>query len=125
MHCPTLPEAEWTRDGVDILCICKQSAAFSCQKYMTARKCSAHTLTPVCLVWFGELLVFKKRTKKENPRLNNMQCSQVLYSISPQQRAEVPKHLLKGKGMLQAMQLKPFQMLKEGFCVVGQLFWNG
>lgn len=41
------------------------------------------------------------------------------------QWAEVPKHLLKGKGMLQAMQLKPFQMIEEEFCVVGQLFWNG
>lgn len=31
------------------------------------------------------------------------------------QWAEVPKHLLKGKGMLQSMQLKPFQIIKEGF----------
>lgn len=125
MHCPTIPEAEWTTDGVNILCICKQSAAFSCEKYMAARKCSVHTLRPVFLVWCGELFVFKKRTKEiQDLTRCNVHRFYTPLALSSQ-RDEVPKHVLKGKGMLQAMQLKPFQMVKEGFCVVGQLFWNG
>lgn len=35
------------------------------------------------------------------------------------QRTPVPMHLLKGKGMLWATWLKPFQTLEEGLCVVG------
>lgn len=35
------------------------------------------------------------------------------------QRTQVATYLLKGEVMLRAMQPKPFQMVKEEFCVVG------
>lgn len=119
MHCPTLPEAEWTRDGVDIFCICEQSAVLSHEEHAAARKGSAHTPTPV-LFGLGSCLFLRKGQRRKIQDLMRCNVHRFYTPIAlSNQRAELPKHILKGKGMLQAMQLKPFQMLKEGFCVGG------
>lgn len=78
------------------------------------------------LFGLGSYLFVKKGQRRKIQDLTRCNVHRFYTPLAlSSQRAEVPKHLLKGKGVRQAMQLKPFQMLKEGFCVVSQLFWNG
>lgn len=78
--------------------ICKQSVVLSQEKYLAARNCTAHTLTPVCLFGLRRFWVIFKEMTKEKKNQN--------------QRIQVPVHLLRSKGMLQAMKLKPERNIK-------------
>lgn len=111
---PTLPEAGLNRGGGAIFCICKQSAVLSHKKIWQQ---GSTQLTP--LFDFGSFLfVFKEETRENQDSTRyNVHRFYTPLALS-NKRTRVPVYLLRGEGMLGAMQLKPFQMLKEKFCVV-------
>lgn len=84
-HCPTPPEAERTRDGVDIFCICKHLLLFHLRNMWQQGNAQLTLLHLFVLFGLGSYLFLRKGRRRKIQDLTRMQCSQVLYSISHHQ----------------------------------------